>query len=251
MIKFNFSGKIKASEIIDANSYTVLTNQGELHTENWMVEIKNDFQFPIIRRIDINSILIAESRSGENDKNAKIYNNNGEITNSFPMGDAINDIIVFDRKIIVSYFDEGVMPKKKFSKEGLAVFHKKGEMIWGVNSNSEFEIWDCYHIVKTDNNKVLFFGYGKFPICELNIDFLKVEKVDIPIKGLVNSISCVDNKLYWKSSTGLFCFNRNDNDLKQIRKFSKKDNRFLLKDSLVTINKDGFEFEKINNTILQ
>lgn len=227
MVKFNFSGKIKAFEILDANSYSILTNQGELHTENWMIELKNDFWFPIIRRIKDNSILIIDSRSDENEKNAKIYDNQGNLINSFPIGDAVNDVIIYDRKIVVSYSDEGVMAQKRYSKEGLAVFNKKGDMIWGFNSNSKFEIWDCYQIIKTAKNKVLFFGYGKFPICELNIDFLTVEEVDIPIEVIVDYVSCIDNELYWKNSKEIYCFNRDNKDLKQVRKFIKKDKRSL------------------------
>ena len=119
MMKFNFSSKIRAYEVLGAKSYTVLTKQGELHTENWMINIKNDFRYPILRRLDTDSILIVDSRSDENEKNAEIYNSNGEIINSFSIGDAVNDIIIFDRKFVVSYFDEGVMAEKKYSKEGL------------------------------------------------------------------------------------------------------------------------------------
>lgn len=251
MTKFKFSGKIKASEVLDANSYTVLTKQGELHTENWMINIKNDFRFPILRRIDNDSILIANSRSNENEKNALIYHRNGELINSFSIGDAVNDIIVFDRKLVVSYFDEGVMTQKKYSKEGLTLFNKKGKMIWGFNSNSEFEIWDCYQVVKTGRNKVLFFGYGKFPICELNIDFLTIKEVELPINVSVDSISCLGNELYWKDSKGVFCFKRKNNELKKIRTFTKKDRRVLLEDNLITLTKDGYELDKIKNTTPQ
>ena len=251
MIKFDFAGKIEASEVLDANSYSVLTKQGELHTENWMISIKNDFRFPILRRIDNDSILIADSRSSENEKNAVVYHRNGELIDSFSIGDAVNDIIVFDRKFVVSYFDEGVMAQKKYSKEGLAIFNKKGKMTWGFNSNSEFEIWDCYQVVKTDRNKVLFFGYGKFPICELNIDFLTIEEVDLPINVSVDSISCSGSELYWKNSKEVFCFKRENNELKKVRTFTKKDRRVLLEDSLITITKDGYELEKIKNTTPQ
>lgn len=245
MIKFNFLGKVKAFEILAANSYSILSKQGELHTENWMIEIKNDFQSPIIRRIDQDLILIANSRSNEHEKNARIYNRNGDLVNTFSIGDAVNDIIVFDRKLVVSYFDEGVMAQKKYAKEGLAIFNKKGKMTWGFNSNSEYKIWDCYHIIKTDKNKVFFFGYGKFPICELNVDFLTLEEVDIPIDTFVDSISYLNNNLYWKNSKEVFCFNRIKQDLQKIRTFAKKDQRLLLGDSLLTITKDGFGLEKI------
>lgn len=251
MIKFNFSGKIRAYEVLDASSYSVLTKKGELHTESWMINIKNDFRFPIIRRINRDSILIANTRSKEDEKNVVIFNCNGELVDSFYIGDAINNIIIFDRKIVVSYFDEGVMTQKKHSKEGLAIFNKKGKMLWGFNSISEHQIWDCYQIVKTAENKVLFFGYGKSPICELNIDVFTIEEIELPINTFVDSISCLDNELYYKNSKEVFCFKRKNNEVKRIRTFAKKDRRALLENSLITITKDGYKLEKIKSTIPQ
>ncbi|WP_136666924.1 hypothetical protein [Flavobacterium sp. H122] len=106
-------------------------------------------------------------------------------------------------------------------------------------------------MVKTNRNKVLFFGYGKFPICELDIDFLTIEEVELPIDVFVDSISCLDNELFWKNSKEVFCFNREINELKKVRTFTKKDRRVLLKDSLITVTKDGYELEKIKNTTPQ
>ena len=206
MINFNFHGKLKSIEVLDEKSYSVLTKQGELHTEEWSAIIKEEFRFPIIRRIDSDLILIAETRTKENVENAKIFNKEGEVVNSFYIGDAVRDIIVYDRKIVASYYDEGVMVQSKYSKEGLAIFNKQGRLVWGFNSNSEYELWDCYHIVKTDKNKVLFFGYGRLPVCELNIDFLTVEDIGLPIDVFVHDVSCVDNKLFWKNTKNVFLF---------------------------------------------
>jgi len=62
-MKFKFPGKVKSFEILSDKSYTILTKQGDLNTENWTTNIKNDFQFPIIRRFDKSTILIAECRA--------------------------------------------------------------------------------------------------------------------------------------------------------------------------------------------
>jgi len=141
------------------------------------------------------------------------------------------------------------MPERKYSKEGLAIFTKKGKLKWGFNSHSQFAIWACYHIVKTDENKVLFFGFGYFPVCELNIDFLTVEEIVIPIDYFVDSVSCQDKKIYWKNSNSIFCFDREKNDLKLVREFAKKDRRMLLRDYLVAIDKDGYTLEKVGELI--
>lgn len=248
MVEFNFSGSVRAIEVFDYDSYSILTKQGELYTESWKTKISTSFRFPIIRRMDNEHILIAEMRSKENDKNAQIYNKKGDLIDSFVIGDAVQDILVFDRKIIVSYFDEGVMAQKKFSKEGLIIFNKKGKMIWGFNSNTPFEIWDCYHIIKTGIDKVLFFGYGKFPICELDINFQTIEEIEIPFErfGSIESISCFDNKIFWKTAKEVLCFDRSDNSLRQLKEFDKKDKRKLLKNSLLLIKKEGFEIERID-----
>ncbi|MFY0672347.1 MAG: hypothetical protein JXQ87_03030 [Bacteroidia bacterium] len=242
----NFSGKIKAFEFLNSVSYSVLTKQGQIHTESWMIDTKNEFRFPLVRRIDHDSVLVVNTRSDENEKNAWIYNRNEELVKSFTIGDAVNDIVVFNRKFVVSYFDEGIMAQKEYSKEGLAIFNKDGKMKWGFNSNTEFEILDCYQIVKSDWNKVIFFGYGKFPICELNIDFLTIKELQIPIDIFVESISYSKNKLYWKNSKEVFCFNFDNNEFQKIREFEKKDNRRLIGNSLLNLTKNGYELEKIN-----
>ncbi len=247
MVEFNFSGKIIAFEILAYDSYSILTKQGELHTESWVTRISAQFHFPIIRRLDDEHVLIAEIRSEENKKNAKIYNKQGDLTNSFAIGDVVQDIILFDKKIVVSYFDEGIMEQRNFSKEGVAIFNKKGEMIWGFNSNTKFEIWDCYHIVKTRINKVLFFGYGKFPICELDINFQTIEEIQIPLKKFtsIQSISYVDNKLFLKTSREIICFDIKNNYFQKFLDFNEKDKRVLLKNSLLSVKKGGFEIEII------
>jgi len=246
MITFQFHGSVRAMEIIDSNSYSILTKQGELITEKSSSSIYEKFRFPIIRRIEDELILITETRSAEKEKNAKIYNLEGKLKNEFEAGDAINDILAYDRKLVISYFDEGIMQEKRISKEGLAIFHKSGKFLWGFNSNSKYQIWDCYHIVKTGADKVLFFGYGKFPMLELNINSQTFAEVNIPIESGIDSLSCSGNKIYWRTSTQVFSYERSNNRLETFQKLDKQDKRILVGDQLVQITKDGIVLEKID-----
>lgn len=48
MVRFNFPGKVRGIEIINKSSFTVLTKQDLLCTENWSTEISEKFDSPII-----------------------------------------------------------------------------------------------------------------------------------------------------------------------------------------------------------
>lgn len=245
MIKFDFKGKIKSFDILSSKEYTIFTKQGEVITEQLRCKIDEGFSSPIIKRLDDDHFLIADSSCGEKEKNVKIYNAKGKLEYEFAGGDSIRDIKIYDRKFVFSYYDHGIMEKKNISQEGLVIFNKRGKILYGFNSKSEFEIWDCYHTIKTDSDKVLFFGYGKLPVLELNLNYYTLTEAKIPVDFYADSISYFNEKLYWKKSNQLWIWDKNLKT-KTIQKLSqKKDKRFLVKDNLVSLSEKGYEFEKI------
>lgn len=240
---------IKASEVVSPENFVILTKQGKLITEKSNSFIAENFQFPLIRRFDKDLVLIVNRRFSENENNAKIYNLKGNLETSFEVGDAVSNVLVYDRKLVVSYLDEGVMAGKKMAKEGLVIFNKKGKMVWGFNSNNKYQIWDCYHTIKTAPNKALFFGYGQFPMLELNTDFKTIAEVQIPIDPYVDSVSSHENILYWKKSSLLYAYNRCNDKLYKYEKFNTKDRRKLANNYLTQTTNKGLILEKINEQV--
>lgn len=246
-MKFDFKGKIKSYEILSKEKFSVLTKQGDLITENSFGTIKYKFKFPLLRRIDDDTFLIAETRCKEFEKNAKVFNRDGALLWEFAAGDAISNIVVFNRKYVFSYFDEGVMGEKNISNEGLVVFNKKGKPLYSFNSRNKgkYRIWDCYQMIKTEVDKILFYGYGKLPILEMDINQYSISELDIPIDIFVDSISSFKNEIIWKKSNKLWIWNKLTKINTELILSEKKDRRFLIGNHLVQLNKDGFEFEII------
>lgn len=245
MTSLDFYGDICAHEILSPDKYLILTKSGELVSDKGSCQIAEKFRFPILKRIDDDLVLIVRCRCEEHTKNAKVYNFDGKLQYEFEAGDAVNDVIVCDRKLVFSYFDEGVLSQKKISKDGLVVFNKKGKVIWGFNSNSDYEIWDCYQIIKTGENRVFFFGYGKFPTLELDINFYKLTEVENLIDPYVDSVSFLDNTFFWIKSKQIWAWNRDSQEKKVLRNLEKKDGKILVKNNIVYLSKKGFNFTKL------
>lgn len=244
-MNFNFNGKIKSFEILSSEKYVVYTTQGEIVTEQLRFQVGDAFTSPIIRRIDDETLLIADSICNEYEKNVKIYNKNGKVTHEFVGGDSISDIKVYDRKFVFSYNDHGIMEKKNISQEGLIVFDKMGKIQYGFNSIDKFTIWDCYHTIRTGTSKILFFGYGNIPILELDLTSYTLTEEKIPIDLYADSTSHYNGDIYWKKSDQISIWDRNQKTKRVVNLPKKKDNRFLVEDNLVSLSRDGYEFEKI------
>lgn len=170
--------KIRDLDADDHQNYIVFTLENKVITNDHPpVKISTLFQFPLIRRIDQDTFLIADARtSAPSVKNAFIYNFSGELIISFCAGDAIQAILIHRKKIIVSYFDEGVFSGILPSADGLAIFDLAGNQEFGINSNAgNVLISDCYCMCKYSANSILFYAYSDFIITELNLDTFKLK----------------------------------------------------------------------------
>ncbi len=199
-------------------NYIVFTNSKTIITNDHNLEIETDFLFPIIRRLNNETFLIADGRT-ENNNNGYIFNFSGQLIKSFLSGDGIEDIVVQRDRIIITYFDEGVYGSDGPNRDGLAVFNFEGLQIFGVNSSAgDTTIDDCYCICEHGINRVLFYAYSDLKVSELNLDTLKIESFDTPtdFSGF-SAISSTPNKIIFHSSykneRSFFSWDRNKKEV--------------------------------------
>jgi hypothetical protein len=95
----------------------------------------------------------------------------GSILNCFSVGDGVQDVVVLEDFIVVSYFDEGVYSDNPISNEGISVFDLNGTFQWGYQTDvaDPVMIDDCYAVCKIGQNRVTFCAYADFVLVELDL----------------------------------------------------------------------------------
>ena len=219
--------EVGQSKILDLDSneqgrFIAFTNSRTVITNDTSLTIEKEFRFPIIRRLDSTTFLIADTRT---DKlpNGNIYNFNGQLIKSFLIGDGIQDIIVHDKRIVATYFDEGVFGDDGPNNDGLAIFDLLGHQLFGFNSSIRtIGIEDCYCICKHKPNTVLFYAYSDFKVYELNVDNFEFTSFDTPddFSGASAISSTNDNIIFHSSYHEKTSFFSWDKDKNEVVKFS-------------------------------
>jgi hypothetical protein len=139
-------------------------------TEAGPVEVPLGFA-PTFSRFPDGRWLLADSRSAEGDRNARIYDPAGQQMAAFNLGDGIAQMFCApDGTIWVGYFDEGIGSGPNtdgswpVSSSGLAQFDAAGSVLWGYNSDQRKSfISDCYALTLAGNTAWSCF-YSNFPI---------------------------------------------------------------------------------------
>lgn len=230
--------KILNLDADEQGNFIAFTDNKTVITNDYNLEIEIDLRFPIIRRLDIETFFIADSRT-EKGNNGYIFNFKGQLLKSFLAGDGIEDIVVQRDKIVITYFDEGVYGSDGPNLDGLAVFNFEGLQQYGVNSSSgDIVIDDCYCICKHNLNKVLFYAYSKLKVFELNLDTYNIDSFDTPndFSG-TSAISSNADKLFFHSSyqdkRSFFSWDINKNEVIKFGDYSEglkgiKNGKFLV-----------------------
>ena len=119
--------------------------------------------FPRIAGYPNETFLIASSRRWQ-DKNGMNFDSRGQVTNSFDLENAIEDIQVTSQSMIwVSYFDEALYP-------GIRCFTKNGQQQWIFPPEDSSECCaDCYSM-NVVGEKVWTCYYTEFPVVRIDED---------------------------------------------------------------------------------
>ncbi len=193
--------KILNLDADDQGNFMAFTDNNSVITNDQILKIDLELRYPIIRRLNNETFLIADCRA-DNKINGYIYNFRGQLIKSFLVGDGIDNIIVHRNKIIITYFDEDVYGNEGPNNDGLAVFDFQGKQEFGINSSvGDLLISDCYCICKHGTNRVLFYAYPDLKVFELNLDTFKLECYETPTDFSGSSaISSTADKIILHSS---------------------------------------------------
>jgi hypothetical protein len=142
-----------------------------------VVEIKGEPpRYPYVQFLPTGEVLIASSVArfvnNEKERNASVYDKNGQLLRQFTLGDAINDMRVANNsEIWVSYFDEGVFGNTStphIGQPGLCCFSSNGELVWWFEAGDGLEsIDDCYAL-NVFGNEAWTSYYSSFPIVRID-----------------------------------------------------------------------------------
>ncbi len=221
------NSKILNLDVDEFNSFIGITDNNEVISDNLKFRVNEKFKFPLIRKLNNDIFLIADSRL-INNLNGYIYDFNGQLVNRFLAGDGIQDIVIQRDKIVMTYFDEGVLGENGPNNSGLAVFNFQGHLEFGFNESiGSAEIIDCYCICKHGVNGILFYAYTEFKVYELNLDNYKWNAFEAPDTFLgASAMTSKENNIIFHSSydhkTTFFYWNRNTNEVTILGNYSSE-----------------------------
>ena len=133
--------------------------------------------------------LIVKSRArSEQDRNAWIYGNDGELVKSFHVGDGIEDLQTTETgDVWVSYFDEGVFGDLPLGSSGLVCFSLDGAVHFQFSREWRPDglqfVADCYVVNVVTNEDVWFCYYESFPLVHPEARHLRTIGPNNPVKG--------------------------------------------------------------------
>lgn len=181
--------------------------------ENYInLTFKINCDYPLIRWIDYNLFLIADARNDGNRENLYILSTDGIKQNSFNCGDGIEDIVVSNDGIWISYFDEGVFGSG-ISTEGLVLFNHDGTPLFKYHNdllNMPY-IDDCYAMCNGKAHSVWIFPYSDFPLVNVNLLTKSIQSYKVPKKLHGSHAICIRGKFgyfydRYNSNGELYCW---------------------------------------------
>ncbi|QBH97992.1 hypothetical protein EKN56_17280 [Limnobaculum zhutongyuii] len=179
------NGQFVASQTDKRSWFVSIYQHGELILSVPSIESKTNFHY--VQILDEQHILLVGARChynhGDPEKNAEVYNLDGQRVRRFTLGDGIEDInVTTDGAIWVSYFDEGVFGNygwgQPLGQYGLVKFNAEGNVLWQAE---QFDICDCYAVNAESEHSFWFYYYSDFQLVHLNK--LQATSYRVPVQG--------------------------------------------------------------------
>ncbi|MBK5074488.1 hypothetical protein I2492_16100 [Budviciaceae bacterium CWB-B4] len=179
------NGQFVPSQTDKRSWFVSIYQHGELVLSVPSIESKTNFHY--VQMLDDQHILLVGARChynhGDPEKNAEVYNLDGQRVRRFTLGDGIEDInVTADSAIWVSYFDEGVFGNygwgQPLGQYGLVKFDQEGNILWQAE---QFDICDCYAVNAESEHSFWFYYYSDFHLVHLNK--LQATSYRVPVQG--------------------------------------------------------------------
>ncbi|KAB1230160.1 hypothetical protein F8D52_13315 [Chryseobacterium viscerum] len=216
-----FQENIKYLSTDDLGNFIAVTSQNRIVIPDIKTPLELGVDIVMAKIINEEKILIVFHHPNSVE-NALIIDYEGNCKVKFNIGNSINDIKINGKKIIVSYFDEGVLKGYKPDYDALAVFNLNGKQVFGFNSSTlNDKLIDCYCVANQGNGKVIFNGYGNFSLQELDLNNLNLISHKVP-PGCIGAQSVstkAGNIIFhstYKDKTSFFIWNLKSDEFHQI-----------------------------------
>jgi hypothetical protein len=181
----NYALECGPHQLVDVDAdeygrYIALLDNSEVCTAMWRIRLPFTFEYPLIRELDEERFLIVETRQLTTD-NGHIFTTTGQRLLSFNAGDGVEDVLIQASRIVISYFDEGVLGGTKPASDGLAVFNFTGQQVFGFNASQPHFILDCYCMCRQGKDSMLAYTYTDFVLWEICLTNYRVSQLATPV----------------------------------------------------------------------
>lgn len=221
-IKLNLNQEnIKYLSTDSLGYFIAITTQNKIIISGTYTSLELGFDILMAKIINEENILIVLEHS-LSVENALIIDYTGNCKVRFNIGTSINDIKINGKKIIVSYFDEGVLGGNRPDYDALAIFNLNGKQIFGFNSTTLYDqLIDCYCVANLGIGKIIFNGYGNFLLQELDLNTLDTVTHEIPpiCIGARSVSTMADNVIFhstYKDKTSFFVWNLQSGEYQRV-----------------------------------
>lgn len=142
--------------------------------------------FAMIRRIDSDTALLVNGRiTVEGEINAWVVRSDGSVPAAFSVGDGVQDILVSENQIVVTYFDEGVHGSPGPNNEGVALFTTTGQFEWGYHTrfaHGILRIIDCYCATWITDDVFAIVPDDEFPFITIDLRSMQQKECPVPVR---------------------------------------------------------------------
>ncbi len=150
-----------------------------------LAETTENFHF--VQPLGDDRLILVRSRAeDESDRNAHVYNTEGEEEWSFHAGDGIEEVqTTRDAQVWVSYFDEGVYGDQEPGRSGLVAFDERGRIVFRFDEmpGPSSSISDCYALNVASDRDVWAYYYTDFPLVHVRDRRFGREWQRVPVRG--------------------------------------------------------------------
>jgi hypothetical protein len=198
-------GSLRDLDLAPSGRWIAVTEPGEqqyLSFNGKTILLPVQCQFPQIAAMDDETVFLVNSRVWT-EKNGWLITSSGEVKANFYAGDAIQDILISSRFIVVTYFDESALTSPGIEGNGVAIFDLKGNFLFGYRelfTDEAVDIADCYAACWGGDSHLLFFPYTDFPLVAFDLESKTQTLWEPPdIVAGSNAITALDEKVYFHS----------------------------------------------------
>lgn len=194
--------KARTADVIGQSWCAIAEHSGVdyLLTETQKLTLNRRYSTPIVRFLNAWQILVVDCNSkSTKDRNATIFDLNGNVVGNFHAGNMISDVTITKRTIAIGYRDEGVLGDNLISNAGVAIFDLKGTFLHGYNSAATAGIFvmDCYCLCNAGGDEIAFVPYPTMQLIHWNAKTKHHAATGIPEEASgLSAIAIHQSKLY-------------------------------------------------------